>query len=146
MPAVTAADLASRIEALWGQPLGELRQEAEEHPGSTMLGAVVRLHTDTDFAERTIAYHRDRLRQLSDPGREIDDSTARHLLDTAQRLAIAVTARTAHLAAATAVLDGLRRRDPMPVPAQPADLAAGPAQPAALVAGPAQPADLLRTR
>lgn len=136
MPAVTAADIASRIEALWGQPLAQLRQEAEEHSGSTMIGAVLRLHSDTEFAERSIAFHCDRLRQLSDPEREIDDFTARHVLDTAQRLAMAVTARTAHLAAATAVLDGLRRRDPMPVLAQTA----------ALAAGPAQPSDLLHTR
>jgi hypothetical protein len=101
-----------------------------------MIGAVLRLHTDTEFAERSIAFHRDRLRQLSDPGREIDDFTARHLLDTAQRLAMAVTARTAHLAAATAVLDGLRRRDP----------ASAPVQPAALSAQQAPATDLLRTR
>ncbi|WP_433892611.1 hypothetical protein [Streptomyces sp. CA-111067] len=101
-----------------------------------MIGAVLRLHADTEFAERSIDFHRDRLRRLSDPGREIDDVTARHLLDAAQRLAMAVTARTAHLAAATAVLDGLRRRDPPPAPALPA----------ALAAGPAQPADLLPTR
>lgn len=101
-----------------------------------MIGAVLRLHTDTEFAEHSIAFHRDRLRQLSDPGREIDGLTALHLLDTAQRLALAVTARAAHLAAATAVLDGLRRREsPPPV-----------AAPAVLSAGPAQPADLLRTR
>ncbi|WUH90343.1 hypothetical protein OG900_09675 [Streptomyces sp. NBC_00433] len=135
MSAVTAADIASRIEALWGQPLAELRQEAEEHPGSTMIGAVVRLHSDTEFAERSIAFHRDRLRRLSDPEREIDDFTARHLVDTAQRLAIAVTARNTHLAAVTAVLDGLRRRDPTP-----------PTAPAALSAQQAPATDLLRTR
>lgn len=135
MLAVTAADIASRIEALWGQPLAELRQEAEEHAGSTMIRAVLRLHTDTEFAERSIDFQSDRLRRLTDPEREIDDSTARRLLDAAQRLARAVTARDAHLAAATAVLDGLRRRDPAP-----------PTLPAALTAQPAPPAGLLHTR
>jgi hypothetical protein len=101
-----------------------------------MIGAILRLHTDAEFAERSIAVHRDRLRRLADPDRDIDDATARQALDTAQRLALAVTARTAHLAAATAVLDGLRRRDPPPTPALPA----------ALAAGPARPADLQRTR
>lgn len=95
-----------------------------------MIGAVLRLHTDTEFAERSIDLQRDRLRQLTAPGRGIDDSTARHLLDTTQRLALAVTARDAHLAAATAVLDGLRRRDPTPAPALPAVLSADLAQPA----------------
>lgn len=133
---IIAADIASRVEALWGQPLAELRQEVEEHPGSTLIGAVLRLHADTEFAERSIDFQRGRLRQLSDPEREMDDSTARHLLDTAQRLALAVTARDAHLAAATAVLDGLRRRDPP----------TAPALPAALSAGPAQPTDLIRAR
>jgi hypothetical protein len=137
---VTAADIASRIEALWGLPLADLRQEVEEHPGSTMIGAVLRLHTDTDFAERSIDFHRDRLRQLSDPEREIGNSAARHLLDAAQRLALAVAARDAHLAAATAVLDGLRRRDPPTAPAPPAAAAA------AVATGPAQPTDLLRAR
>jgi hypothetical protein len=131
--AATAADIASRIEALWGQPLAELRQEAEEHPGSTMIGAVLRLHTDTEFAERSIDFHRDRLRQLTAPEREIDDSCVRHLLDTTQRLALAVTARNAHLAAAAAVLDGLRRRDPTPAPVLPAALSADLAQPAGLL-------------
>ena len=133
MPAVTAADLASRIEALWGQPLAELRQEAEEHPGSTMIGALVRLHADTAFAERSIAFHRDRLRQLSEPEKEINDFTVRHLLDTAQRLALAVTARNSHLAAATGVLDGLRRRDPTAPPALLAALPADLAQTAGLL-------------
>lgn len=136
MLVATAADIASRIEALWGQPLAELRQEAEEHPGSTMIAAVLRLHLDTEFAERSIGFQRDRLRQLTAPEREFDDFTARHLLDTAQRMVLAVTARTAHLAAATAVLDGLRRRDPPPQPALPA----------ALTTEPAVPAELLRAR
>jgi hypothetical protein len=136
--AATAADIGARIEALWGQPLDELHQEAEEHPGTTMIGAVLRLHTDTETAERSIDFYRDRLRRLSDPQQEIDEPTARHMLDTAQRLALAVTARNAHFAAATAVLDGLRRRDPTPAPP--------PALPAVLSADLAQPADLLRTR
>jgi hypothetical protein len=101
-----------------------------------MIAAVLRLHLDTEFAERSIDFHRDRLRQLSAPEREIDDFAARHLLDTAQRLALAVTARDAHLAAATAVLDGLRRRDTPPAPAFPT----------ALTAEPAPPADMLRAR
>jgi hypothetical protein len=101
-----------------------------------MIGAVLRLHTDTEAAERSIDVHRDRLRHLSDPERDIDDATARQALDTAQRQALAVNARTAPHAAATAVLAGLRRRDPPPAPAPPA----------AQTAAPARPADLLRTR
>lgn len=101
-----------------------------------MIGAVLRLHLDTEFAEHSIDFQCDRLRHLTAPEREIDEYTARHLLDTAQRLVLAVTARDAHLAAATAVLDGLRRQDPPPPPALPA----------ALSADLAQPADLIRTR
>ncbi|SEO73882.1 hypothetical protein [Actinacidiphila rubida] len=101
-----------------------------------MIGAVLRLHSDIEFAERSIDSLRGRLRSLTISPQAIDEPNARDLLDSAQRLALAVTARNAHLAAATAVLDGLRRREPPPAPALPA----------ALAAGPAQPADLLRTR
>lgn len=95
----------------------------------------MRLHTDTEIAERSIDVYRDRLRQLTAPEREIDDFTARHLMDITQLLALAVTARNAHLAAATAVLDGLRRREPTP-----------PTASAARTAPPAPTADLLHTR
>lgn len=129
---VTAADIGLRIEALWGLPLAELQQQAEAHPGATMLAALLKLRSDTDLAERHIAALRDRIHQLTQPDQATGDLsfTARHVLDAAQRLSIAVTARDAHLAAATAVLNGLRRRETPPAPALSAALPTTPALPA----------------
>jgi hypothetical protein len=91
-----------------------------------MLAALLQLCSDTDVAERQIAHLRDRLHQLTSPDEPAEAlaATARHLLGTAQRLSTAATARNAHLAAASAVLDGLRRREAAPAPAAPGPLSA----------------------
>ncbi len=117
------------------RPCGASRSpSSSSRPRPTMLAALLKLRSDTDLAERHITALRDRIHQLTQPGQAIGELTftARHLLDAAQRLSVAVTARNAHLAAATAVLDGLRRRETPPAEAPPAALPTQPAQAHAL--------------
>ncbi len=67
---LTSAELTVRIEDLYGAPLTTLEAHAQTQPPG-MLAALLGSRHDLAFAERTIAFHRDRLLQLIQPERGI---------------------------------------------------------------------------
>ncbi|GGT22271.1 hypothetical protein ACK389_10590 [Streptomyces antibioticus] len=105
---LTSAELTVRIEDLYGAPLTTLEAHAQTQPPG-MLAALLGSRHDLAFAERTIAFHRDRLLQLIQPERGIGAHEASHLLDCARRIAEAVAAREAQAKTAAAVLNSLGR-------------------------------------
>lgn len=119
--------IAKRIEELYGQPLAELEALADNNPHGNILAALTNSHTELAFAERNIAFQKERLRELTSPEREIGRFEAGHILDCARRIADSVAARDAYAKSLGAVLGGLRRvpgpeTQPAapPVPAAPA--------------------------
>ena len=118
--------VAQRIEALYGQPLAELEALADATPETTLLAALTGGHSDLVLTERNIAFHLQRLRELTAPEREIGPFAAGHILDCARRIAESVAARDAYANSISAVLGGLRRvsapdthTSAAPVPAAP---------------------------
>ena len=127
LPDATSIEIAGRIEGLYGAPLTVLESHArDQSPG--MLSALLGLHDDLVLAERSIAFHRDRLAQLVHPERQIGGPEVSHVLDCARRLAEAVAVRDVQAKSVSAVLQSLGRA-PAPTPSQ----APGPAGPAASV-------------
>ncbi|GAA3796618.1 hypothetical protein ACFS5L_02355 [Streptomyces phyllanthi] len=123
---VHTSELQKRIEAAHGHTLAELKQQAEAAPQDAgMLGALLTVHDDLRFAEYTVGFQLQRLRQLVDPERQGGDFDVSHMADCIQRLAQAHSARKAHTAALTALLDATRPTSAT-TPA-----AAGPTSPAA---------------
>ncbi|MEU3747271.1 MULTISPECIES: hypothetical protein [Streptomyces] len=106
--ALTSAELAVRIEDLYGAPITTLEAHAQTRPPG-MLAALLGSRHDLAFAERTITFHRDRLLQLVQPERGIGAHEAAHLLDCARRVVEAVAARDAQAKTAAAVLNSLGR-------------------------------------
>lgn len=106
--ALTSAELAVRIEDLYGAPLTALEAHAQAQPPG-MLAALLGSRHDLAFAERTITFHRDRLLQLVQPERGIGAHEASHLIDCARRIVEAVAARDAQAKTAAAVLNSLGR-------------------------------------
>jgi hypothetical protein len=120
----TSAEIAARIEDLYGAPLAGLEAHAQDQPPG-MLAALLASHHDLAFAEQSITFHRDRLLRLAHPDRSIGPHEVSHLLDCARRLAEAVAVRDAQAKTATAVLQSLGRTSRHQPPA-----AAVPALPA----------------
>ncbi|WP_437053440.1 hypothetical protein [Streptomyces sp. enrichment culture] len=120
MPHPTSTEIAGRIEELYGATLADLEAHAQDQPPG-MLAALLGSHHDLAFAERSIAFHRERLAQLVEPEREIGTHEVSHVLDCARRLAEAVAVRDAQAKTASAVLHSLVRvRPPEPSTALPA--------------------------
>ncbi|MCC3775875.1 hypothetical protein [Streptomyces sp. UNOB3_S3] len=109
MPPTTSQTVTERIEALYGQPLDTLIAHAEATVGDSMLAALLGSLANLAFAERNIEFQLDRLRQFTEPGREIGRSDAGHILDCARRITESVAVRDAHAKSVSAVLASLRR-------------------------------------
>ncbi|MFE0187981.1 hypothetical protein [Streptomyces sp. NPDC058989] len=124
MPHLTSTEVAGRIEELYGAPLADLEAHAQDQrPG--MLSALLGMHHDLSLAERSIAFHRDRLAQLVQPERQVTTHEVSHVLDGARRLAEAVAIRDVQAKTVCAVLQSLGRisspePSSAPVPALPA--------------------------
>ncbi|MEV0445813.1 hypothetical protein AB0I84_12400 [Streptomyces spectabilis] len=118
MPPVTPHPLsqavADRIEELYGQPLAVLQAHVHANPASTMLAALTSSHADLQLAERSVAFQLQRLRELTDPTRQITPFEAGHLLDCTRRIADAVATRDAHAKTVSAVLASLHRTPAAP--------------------------------
>ncbi|AJC55038.1 hypothetical protein [Streptomyces sp. 769] len=125
----TSQTIAERIEDLYGQPLAALEAHADANPHGTMLAALTSAHADLQLAERNIDFQLLRLRELTNPAREIGTSEAGHLLDCARRIAESVATRDAYAKTVNAVLGSLHR---VPAPASPP-----PATPAVPASAPA---------
>ncbi|MGX1759884.1 hypothetical protein ACWIG5_23755 [Streptomyces lydicus] len=94
------------IEAAFKRPMVELLQ----HKGqSGLLDAVFAIHERLALADHSVQIQAQHLRKFLDPERRVGDSDVSHILDCAQRMAQAHSARTAHAAALTALL-GVRQR------------------------------------
>ncbi|MEU6231236.1 hypothetical protein [Streptomyces sp. NPDC047042] len=129
----TSTDFAGRIEDLYGAPLADLATRAQDQPPG-MLSALLGLHHDLAFAERSITFHRDRLAQLVRPDRQIGAHEVANVLDCARRLAEAVAVRDVQAATGWAVLQSLGR---VTSPAPAAALAPTVAAPAMAATSPA---------
>ncbi|MFJ6574026.1 hypothetical protein ACIQNU_42185 [Streptomyces sp. NPDC091292] len=108
MPEFTATEIAGRIEDLYAAPLADLESRAQDQPPG-MLSALLGMHEDLAHAERSIAFHRERLVQFAYPERQIGRHEASHVLDCARRLAEAVAVRDVQAKAVAAVLQSLAR-------------------------------------
>ncbi|WP_069628744.1 hypothetical protein [Streptomyces niveus] len=108
MPDHTSTEIAGRIEDLYGAPLTDLQAHAQVQPPG-MLAALLGMHRELALAERTIAFHRDRLARLVHPERQLGGHEVSHVLDCARRLAEAVAVRDAHGRATADVLQSLHR-------------------------------------
>ncbi|MEV0691270.1 hypothetical protein [Streptomyces sp. NPDC050388] len=117
MPDFTSTEIAGRIEDLYAAPLADLETHAQGQPPG-MLSALLGMHNDLALAERSIAYHRDRLAQLVHPERQIGGHEVSHVLDCARRLTEAVAVRDIQAKAVSAVLQSLGR---VPAPQAPSD-------------------------
>ncbi|MET9013931.1 hypothetical protein ABZX74_23880 [Streptomyces olivaceoviridis] len=113
----TSAEIAGRIEDLYGAPLAALASHVQDQP-SGILSALLGLHDTLAFAERSIAVHRERLTQLVHTDRHISTYEVPHVLDCARRLAEAVAVRDTQAVTASAVLHSLVRVEP-PEPPEP---------------------------
>ncbi|MER5813788.1 hypothetical protein [Streptomyces californicus] len=105
----TSHTVAERIETLYGQPLAVLEAHDHAQAAGSMLAALVHAHSALQLAERSIDFHRDRLRSVIAPDRRIESFDAGHILDCARRVAEAVATRDAYATTVNAVLDGLHR-------------------------------------
>ncbi|MFD8590781.1 hypothetical protein ACFV1B_14745 [Streptomyces sp. NPDC059637] len=122
MPRPTAAEIAARIEELYGVPLPSLEAHAQDRaPG--MLAALLGSHHTLAFAEHSVTVHRERLQHLVHLDRQIGAHEVSHILDCARRLAEAVAVRDTQAATADAVLRSLGR---IPAPEPPATSVAAP--------------------
>ncbi|MCZ0990361.1 hypothetical protein [Streptomyces diastatochromogenes] len=123
----TSAEIAGRIEDLYGAPLAALVSHAQDQPPG-MLSALLGLHDSLALAERSIAFHRERLAQLVHPERQVSAHEVSHVLDCARRLVEAVAVRDIQATSASAVLQSLVRvTPPEPSPAPVAVPATPPA-------------------
>ncbi|MGW4345302.1 hypothetical protein ACWEL8_09520 [Streptomyces sp. NPDC004690] len=129
MPDLTSTEIAVQIEDLYGTPLRALEAHAQDQPPG-LLAALLDMHEDLAFAERSIAFHRDQLTRLLHPERQIDRHEITHLLDGARRLAEAVAVRDVQAKSASAVLRSLARV-PAAEPASPAPSPPAPTPPPA---------------
>ncbi|MFJ1551736.1 hypothetical protein [Streptomyces sp. NPDC088246] len=119
MPHLTSTEIAGRIEDLYAAPLADLESHAQDQPPG-MLSALLDMHDGLALAERSIAFHRDRLARLVHPERQIGGHEVSHVLDCARRLAEAVAVRDVQTKTASAVLQSLGRvtaPEPSPAPA-----------------------------
>lgn len=127
LPHLTSTDIARRIEDLYGAPLADLEAHAQGQP-SGMLSALLGMHDDLAFAERSIDVHRAYLAQLTHADRQIGSHEVSHLLDGSRRLAEAVAVREVQAKSAAAVLQSLARVPaPAPAPVAPSPPAPRPA-------------------
>ncbi len=126
----TAAEIAARIEELYGAPLPSLEAHAQDQARG-MLAALLGSHHTLALAERSVIVQRERLQHMTDPERQIGAREVSHILDCARRLAEAVAVRDTQAATADAVLRSLGRAPaaeppttstaaPVPVPPVPA--------------------------
>ncbi|MFF4822717.1 hypothetical protein ACWDAO_01855 [Streptomyces sp. NPDC001212] len=121
----TAAEIAARIEDLYGAELPSLEAHAQDQaPG--MLAALLGSHHTLAFAEQSITVHRERLQHLTHPERQIGAHEVSHILDCARRLAEAVAVRDTQASTTDAVLRSLGRT---PAPEPPTTSAAAPVPP-----------------
>ncbi|NGO42920.1 hypothetical protein [Streptomyces ureilyticus] len=127
MPQTTSAEIAARIEELYGASLTDLEAHAQDQPPG-MLAALLHSHDRLAFAEQSITVHRRRLEQLAHPERQIGTHDVSHILDCARRLAEAVAVRDTQAATTHAVLQSLGRT-PAPQPPIAGAPAAVPALP-----------------
>ncbi|WP_282697798.1 hypothetical protein [Streptomyces sp. CC208A] len=114
MPHPVSQSLTERIEALYGRPRADLEAHAAATDRPTMLAALLDACSTVELAEKNIAFQRERLLQLADPGRDIGPAAAGHLLDCSRRIAESVTIRDTQARHTTAVIQSLHRA---PVPA-----------------------------
>ncbi|MEU9748355.1 hypothetical protein [Streptomyces niveus] len=131
MPDLTSTEIAGRIEDLYGAPLTDLEAHAQDRPPG-MLAALLGMHHELALAERTITFHRDRLRRLVHPDRQLGGHEVSHVLDCARRLTEAVAVHDVQARTVAAVLQSLHR-EPAPQGQAPAHTpvpAASPAVPA----------------
>ncbi|MFF5719312.1 hypothetical protein [Streptomyces buecherae] len=128
MPHLTSSEIAARIEDLYGAPLAELEAHAQDQPPG-MLSALLGMHEDLAFAERSIDVHRSHLAQLVGSERQIGRHEVSHLLDGFRRLAEAVAVRDIQAKSAAAVLHSLVRT-PAPTPPPPTPPPPAPPPPA----------------
>ncbi|MFB7481917.1 hypothetical protein ACFUEM_25215 [Streptomyces anulatus] len=129
----TSTEVAARIEELYGAERSTLELHAQDQPPG-MLSALLTMHDDLAFAERSIAFHRERLAQLVHPERLLGAHEVTHVLDCARRLAEAVAVRDTQAKTLTAVLQSLGRvtaPEPGPETAPCASAALAPGPPAA---------------
>ncbi|MCP3821420.1 hypothetical protein NLX86_25980 [Streptomyces sp. A3M-1-3] len=129
MPDLTSTEIAGRIEDLYAAPLADLESHAQDQPPG-MLSALLGMHDDLALAERSIAFHSDRLAQLVHPERELGGHEVSHVLDCTRRLAEAVAVRDVQAKTVSAVLQSLGRVPaPQPSQAPMPDVTAVPALP-----------------
>ncbi|MFD5133973.1 hypothetical protein [Streptomyces olindensis] len=123
----TSAQVAARIEELYGASLTDLEAHAQGQPPG-MLAALLGSHDRLAFAEQSITFYRERLEQLLHSERQISAVEVSHIFDCARRLAEAVAVRDTQAATTHAVLQSLVRADAPEPPAASAP-AAPPASP-----------------
>ncbi|MEV2258525.1 hypothetical protein AB0J13_07665 [Streptomyces anulatus] len=104
----TSTEVASRLEELYGAERSALELHAQDQPPG-MLSALLTMHDDLAFAERSIAFHRERLAQLVHPERQLGAHEVTHVLDCARRLTEAVAIRDTQAKTVNAVLQSLGR-------------------------------------
>jgi hypothetical protein len=128
MPSCDSSEIGTRIEALYGAPLPDLREWARTQPPG-MLSALLFMHTRLADAERTIAGARERLSELVISEGPLDTPRATKTLVWTRRLADAVTTRDVLVPSLTQVLGSLRAAPPAS-PSSPASPAPSPPLPA----------------
>lgn len=129
MPHPTSAEVAARIEELYGASLTDLQAHAQGQPPG-MLAALLGSHDRLAFAEQSITFYRERLEQLVHTERQISAFEVSHIFDCARRLAEAVAVRDTQAATTQAVLQSLCRTDASaPEPPAASAAAAPPASP-----------------
>ncbi|MGW7423593.1 hypothetical protein ACWGJB_26755 [Streptomyces sp. NPDC054813] len=127
MPQPTSAEIAARIEELYGAALTDLQAHAQDQPPG-MLAALLGSHDQLALAEQSITVYRERLEQFVHPERQIGTHEVSHILDCARRLAEAVAVRDTQAVTTQAVLQSLGRA-PSPQPPTTGAPAAVPAPP-----------------
>ncbi|MGW7169995.1 hypothetical protein ACWGH3_32905 [Streptomyces sp. NPDC054884] len=127
MSHLTSTEIAGRIEDLYGALLADLEAHAQDQPPG-LLSALLGMHDDLVFAERSIDFHRGHLARLVHPERQIGRHEVSHLLDGSRRLAEAVAVRDVQAKSVAAVLQSLARV-PVPAPSPPAPSPPVPAPP-----------------
>ncbi|MFG2978837.1 hypothetical protein ACGFYY_38350 [Streptomyces sp. NPDC048331] len=131
MTHTTSRQIADHIESLYGQPRADLEAHADSTTHPNMLSALLAGHRTVEFAETDLAFQLQRLRQLTDPEREIGRFDSGHIYDCARRIGEAVAVRDAQARHVSAVLQSLHRTPtPQTTPAAPATPPAPAAAPA----------------
>ncbi|MFF4285642.1 hypothetical protein ACFY0R_09980 [Streptomyces sp. NPDC001633] len=125
MPESLSSQTQVEIEAAFKRPMVELQRCKGK---SAVLDAVTAIHGRLALADRSVQFQARHLRKFLAPERGIGDSDVSHILDCAQRMAQAHSARTAHAAALTALL-GIRQspiQDSTPASRAPAQARTAP--------------------